>query len=235
MHRARQFYLKVHRTSVTCDVMRRRHANIRPRGRGNVEVEVEVEANLCDVSKDVMLSHFGLGWRFCLRLRAVRDRRSGNSHDLLREFMNSIMNNLFMTTPVQPARPFANNCSRKGAGLCSSVCLPVCLPVCSHLAFEGNIAIEPDQRVSSTDIDVESRSQSTKRCLLSRNRNPIFVLFRCQQTGRKCYSALRVMAACHRYLHLSAGGTGPIGQSHHCRWATPKPLLVAQRMATSKA
>ena len=168
-------------------------------------------------------------------MHAVRDGRSGNSHDLLREFMNSIMNNLFMTTPVQPARPFANNCSRKGAGLCSSVCLPVCLPVCSHLAFEGNIAIEPDQRVSSTDIDVESRSQSTKRCLLSRNRNPIFVLFRCQQTGRKCYSALRVMAACHRYLHLSAGGTGPIGQSHHCRWATPKPLLVAQRMATSKA
>ena len=54
MHRARQFYLKVHRTSVTCDVMRRRRANTRPRGRGNAEVEVEV--NLCDVSKDVMLS-----------------------------------------------------------------------------------------------------------------------------------------------------------------------------------
>ena len=70
MHRARQFHLKVHRTSVTCDVMRRGRANTRPRGRGNVEVEVEVnlhnaskdvmlsqvEANLCDVSKDVMLS-----------------------------------------------------------------------------------------------------------------------------------------------------------------------------------
>ena len=40
-----------------------------------------------------------LGWRFCLRLRAVRNRRSGNSHDLLREFVNSIMNNLFMTLP----------------------------------------------------------------------------------------------------------------------------------------
>ena len=55
MHRARQFYLKVHRTSVTCDVMGRRRASIRPRGRGNAEVEVEV--NLCNVSKDVTLSH----------------------------------------------------------------------------------------------------------------------------------------------------------------------------------
>ena len=50
-------------------------------------------------------THFGvchstncsLGWRFCLRLRMRRNRRSGNSHDLLREFVNSIMNNLFMT------------------------------------------------------------------------------------------------------------------------------------------
>ena len=57
MHCARQFYLKVHRTSVTCDVMRRRRANARPRGRGNAEVEVEVEANLHNASKDVMLSH----------------------------------------------------------------------------------------------------------------------------------------------------------------------------------
>ena len=59
MHRASQFHLKVHRTSVTCDVMRRRRANTRPRGRGNVEVEreVEVEVNLCNVSKDVILSH----------------------------------------------------------------------------------------------------------------------------------------------------------------------------------
>ena len=55
MHLARQFYLKVHRTSVTCDVMRRGCANARPRGRGNVEAEVEL--NLYNVSKDVMLSH----------------------------------------------------------------------------------------------------------------------------------------------------------------------------------
>ena len=55
VHHARQFYPKVHRTSVTCDVMRRRRANARPRGRGNVEAEVE--ANLCNVSKDVILSH----------------------------------------------------------------------------------------------------------------------------------------------------------------------------------
>ena len=34
---------------------------------------------------------------FCLRLRVERNRRGGNSHDLLREFVNSIMNNLFMT------------------------------------------------------------------------------------------------------------------------------------------
>ena len=58
MHRARQFYLKVHRTSVTCDVMRRRRTHARPRGRGEVRGwKAEVEANLCDVSKDVMLSH----------------------------------------------------------------------------------------------------------------------------------------------------------------------------------
>ena len=58
MHRARQFCLKVHRTSVTCDVMRRRRTNTRPRGRGNVEVEreVEVEVNLYNLSKDIMLS-----------------------------------------------------------------------------------------------------------------------------------------------------------------------------------
>ena len=36
---------------------------------------------------------------FCLQLRAVRNRRSGNSLDLLREFVNSIMNNLLMTLP----------------------------------------------------------------------------------------------------------------------------------------
>ena len=34
VHRARQFYLKVHRTSVTHDVMRGGRANTRPGGRG---------------------------------------------------------------------------------------------------------------------------------------------------------------------------------------------------------
>ena len=34
LHRARQFCLKVHRTSVTYDVMRGRRANARPGGRG---------------------------------------------------------------------------------------------------------------------------------------------------------------------------------------------------------
>ena len=33
----------------------------------------------------------------CLQLRVRRNRRSGNSHDLFREFVNSIMNNMFMT------------------------------------------------------------------------------------------------------------------------------------------
>ena len=33
-HRVRQFCLKVHRTSVTYDVMRGRRMNARPRGRG---------------------------------------------------------------------------------------------------------------------------------------------------------------------------------------------------------
>ena len=36
VHRARQFYLKVHRTSVTYDVTRGRRANARPGGRGKV-------------------------------------------------------------------------------------------------------------------------------------------------------------------------------------------------------
>ena len=58
MHRARQFYLKVHRTSVTCDVMRHRRTYTRPRGRGKVRGwELEVEVNLYNVSKDVMSSH----------------------------------------------------------------------------------------------------------------------------------------------------------------------------------
>ena len=36
VNRARQFCLKVHRTSVTHDVTRRRRTNTRPRGRGKV-------------------------------------------------------------------------------------------------------------------------------------------------------------------------------------------------------
>ena len=44
---------------------------------------------------------FSLGWRFCLRHRARWNRRSGNSHDLLREFVNSIMSDMFMTRCLQ--------------------------------------------------------------------------------------------------------------------------------------
>ena len=40
---------------------------------------------------------FSLGWRFWLRLRARQNRRDGNSHDALREFVNSIMSDMFMT------------------------------------------------------------------------------------------------------------------------------------------
>ena len=39
---------------------------------------------------------FSLGRRFCLRSRLRWDRRSRNWHDALREFVNSIMNNVFM-------------------------------------------------------------------------------------------------------------------------------------------
>ena len=38
-----------------------------------------------------------LKWRFCLQLRARRNRRGGNAHDSLQEFVNSIMNDMFMT------------------------------------------------------------------------------------------------------------------------------------------
>ena len=38
-----------------------------------------------------------LGWRFCLRPCTRRNRHSGNLHDVLREFVNSIMKNVFMT------------------------------------------------------------------------------------------------------------------------------------------
>ena len=38
-----------------------------------------------------------MNWGFCLQLRIRQNRRSGNSHNLLREFVNSIMNNMFMT------------------------------------------------------------------------------------------------------------------------------------------
>ena len=58
------------------------------------------DAVQCDVNTDATRSfdsQGSLNWRFCLQLRARRNRRSGNSHDLLREFVNSIMNNMFMT------------------------------------------------------------------------------------------------------------------------------------------
>ena len=42
-----------------------------------------------------------LGWRLGLRSRLNRDRCGGNSSDLLRELVNSIMNFMFMTINVQ--------------------------------------------------------------------------------------------------------------------------------------
>ena len=38
-----------------------------------------------------------MGWRFCLRSHLRRDRCNGNSHDVLQEFVNSNMNNMFTT------------------------------------------------------------------------------------------------------------------------------------------
>ena len=63
-----------HRTSVTCDVMRRRRTHARPRGRGNAEAEVE--ANPHNASKDVMLSQTG---QVCLNSVKKNNLRSRNS------------------------------------------------------------------------------------------------------------------------------------------------------------
>ena len=57
-------------------------------------------------------------------LRMRRDRRSGNSHDVLREFVNSIMKNMFMTLPRKglPSADLASQMSisitRQGFGKC---------------------------------------------------------------------------------------------------------------------
>lgn len=37
-----------------------------------------------------------LNWRLGLRSLWIRDRRNGNSHNILQEFVNSILNSMFM-------------------------------------------------------------------------------------------------------------------------------------------
>ena len=72
-----------------------------------------------------------LDWRLGLRSRLNRDRRSGDSHDLLRESVNSIMNFTFMTLPrkVLPSADLTSQIPecimRQGFGKC--VCTLNCL------------------------------------------------------------------------------------------------------------
>ena len=78
--------------------------------------------------------------------RAVRNRCSGKSHDLLREFVNSIMNNLFMTLPRKglPSADRASQISkcitRQGFGKCVCTLMGSANFLCDHFPVQHVLA-----------------------------------------------------------------------------------------------